>query len=153
MDDNIQEEHPSELDPTSDDLIQATCTFTFKTYMFCGNKLSYVIPNGYVSDTVISTDYNGISTEINIQYPENNPELSSVIDGEQFIPQINMMYVGFYPVPSLSHYNKYMEWVNTIPNDVIEIGVDGKNITTSAEYYPYIDLFSWKFDEFGSIEY
>ena len=149
MDDSIQEEHPYEIDATTDDIIQATCTFTFKTYMFCGNKMSYITPNGYVTDTIISVNDNGLSTEINIQYPENKPDLSSVIEGEQFTPQINMMYVGFYPVPSLSHYNKYIDWVNTIPKDIIGIGVDDNKTTTSAEYYPYVDLFSWKFDEFG----
>ena len=139
MDDNIQEERPAEIDATTDDLIQATCTFTFKTYMFCGTKIAGITSNsGTGSGTGSGSD--------------DNSNLSSD-NTNQFIPQINMMYMGFYPVPSLSSHTEYIDWVNTLPKDVIKIGVDGNNITTSAEYYPYVDLFSWKFDEFGQIEY
>lgn len=135
MDDNIQEERPAEIDATTDDLIQATCTFTFKTYMFCGTKIAGITSNsGTGSGTGSGSD--------------DNSNLSSD-NTNQFIPQINMMYMGFYPVPSLSSHTEYIDWVNTLPKDVIKIGVDGNNITTSAEYYPYVDLFSWKFDEFG----
>ena len=130
MEDTIQEERPSELDYTSDDLVQATCNFTFKTYMFCGNKITKLKTEGYIVDTIISVDNNGISSEIKVEYPEGEPELSSVVD--EIIPQINMMYVGFYPVPSLSSYNSYMNWVDTIPKDVVGIGVQNQNITKTT---------------------
>ena len=62
------------------------------------------------------------------------------------------MYMGFYPVPSLSGFEEYFKWVGTKSSDVIGIGVDGNNITTSAEYYPFVDRFDWKFDEFEIID-
>lgn len=68
------------------------------------------------------------------------------------IPHMNVMYCGFYPVPILSGYNDYINWVSTIPIDIIGIGVDDLSTTTSAAYYPFVDKFSWKFDEFGTIE-
>jgi hypothetical protein len=37
--------------------------------MFCGNKTSYLAPDGYITDTIISTDTSDISSEIHIQYP------------------------------------------------------------------------------------
>jgi hypothetical protein len=63
------------------------------------------------------------------------------------MPTINVMYMGFYPVPSLSQFNSYFDWVNTLDNTVIGIGVNNQEITTSAEYYPHVDMFCWKFDE------
>jgi hypothetical protein len=152
MEDSISEENPYELDSSTDDLVQCTCNFTFKTYMFCGNKMSQLVPDGFITDTIISTDIDtGISSEIHIQYPPSNPELSTIIPDKPLIPNMNVMYMGFYPVPLLSQYNQYFDWVNSLSNTVIGVGVDGKDITTSAEYYPYVDRFSWKFDEFDII--
>jgi hypothetical protein len=114
--------------------------------------MSQIVPDGFITDTIISTDINtGISSEINIQYPPSNPELSTIIPDKPLIPTMNVMYMGFYPVPLLSQYNQYFDWVNSLSNTVIGVGVDGKDITTSAEYYPYVDKFSWKFDEFDII--
>lgn len=161
MEDSIQEEHNSEIDPTADDIIQTVCTFTFKTYMFCGNRVTRVPGYGMVYDTILSVDENDISTEIHIQYPQGTEkpdiddiELSDIVEKEELplIPQMNMMYVGFYPVPLLSHYIKYMDFVDTIPDDVIYMGIDDLSMTTSAEYYPYVDRFTWRFDELAPIE-
>lgn len=38
MQDSVSEEHPDELDPTTDDLITSVFQFTFKTYLFGGTE-------------------------------------------------------------------------------------------------------------------
>ena len=120
--------------------------------MFCGNKTSYLAPDGYITDTIISTDTSDISSEIHIQYPVGQPELSTIIPERPLVPTMNVLYMGFYPVPTLSQYNPYFDWVESLPKEVIGVGVDGKNYSTSAEYYPYVDRFSWKIDEFDIID-
>jgi len=38
MEDSISEEHPDELDGSSDDFVTSTFNFTFKTFLFAGMK-------------------------------------------------------------------------------------------------------------------
>ena len=83
------------------------------------------------------------------------------ISGEPgFIPTINQLYVGFYPVPMLSQYLPHMNWVDSLPQDnaningYISTDLSGHDVyepvTTSAEYHPYVDRFIWKIDPITS---
>lgn len=81
-----------------------------------------------------------ISTEISVDVPETSG----------FVPKINQLYVGFYPVPLLSQYIPHMDWVDSLPSTVIKYGFDE---TTSAAYYPYVDRFVWGFDELSLTDY
>jgi len=38
MQDSVNEDHPGDLDNSSDDLTTATFSFTYKTYLFAGTK-------------------------------------------------------------------------------------------------------------------
>lgn len=44
MSDSVQEEHPDEIDPSADDVVTATFQFTFKTWLFAGNKQAKLVP-------------------------------------------------------------------------------------------------------------
>lgn len=162
MEDGITEDHGDEIDPSTDDLIQATCNFTFKTYMFCGNQKAkqrtteistivdvrkYTGLSSYIrkltdddkkhiedfldkdlSITVTEQVTTEISTELSVEVPIEDPKQ----DG--FIPLINRMYVGFYPVPLLSSYNRHMDWVDSLCAQ----GFDDSD---------YVDRLEWNFDE------
>lgn len=183
MDDNIQEEHPDEIDPSADDIVSATCTFTFKTYMFCGNKKAKTVTKKvittHIEETTEVSQYKGLSSyvyELTEEDKKNiqkflsldlsvtlsqyvDVEVSNVVSQEisteisvdetsGFVPQINQLYVGFYPIPLLSQYIPHIEWVDSLGRDVIS--VEG---TTSAVWYPYVDEFVWKFDETSISDY
>ncbi len=137
MEDGIQEEHPDEIDPSADDIVQATCTFTFKTYMFCGNKKAVAtqkkIIQTHTEEKTYTEKFAGLSAcpyklteedkkniekflslDLSVtlsQYVEMEVSntVSEVVSVELsvdeisgFVPQINQLYVGFYPVPLLS---------------------------------------------------
>ena len=177
MEDGIQEEHPDEIDPSADDIVSATCTFTFKTYMFCGNKKAKATPGKIITtrveEKVKIQEYTGISTYVYELTEEDKKNIEkflsldlsvplseyvqttisglvseevsvelSVPEITGFVPQINQMYVGFYPVPLLSQYIPHITWVDSLGRDVISV-----NGTTSSVWYPYVDQFTWKFDE------
>lgn len=72
----------------------------------------------------------------------------SVDEISGFVPQINQLYVGFYPVPLLSQYIPHITWVDSLGRDVIS--VEG---TTSAVWYPYVDAFTWEFQETSISDY
>ena len=129
MDDNISEEHPEEFDAFDYDVITCKCSFTFKTYIFCGNdqvrgekyirhQLSVIPPGEPGNDT---SDY--ISVVTDTEY-----------DG--FIPTIRQINFGFYPVPVLSDIVAHINWVDTLWNR----GIDD---------HPYVDRLIWKIDESG----
>lgn len=44
MSDSVAEEHPDEIDPSADDVVTATFQFTFKTWLFAGNKQAKLVP-------------------------------------------------------------------------------------------------------------
>lgn len=83
----------------------------------------------------------------NIISEEISTEIS-VDETSGFVPQINQLYVGFYPIPLLSQYIPHIEWVDSLGRDVLSV-----NGTTSAVWYPYVDDFIWKFDETSISDY
>lgn len=58
MSDSVNEDHPSELDGSADDLMTSTFNFTFKTYLFGGTKKANLIdvkvPSAYMSSFISS---------------------------------------------------------------------------------------------------
>jgi hypothetical protein len=183
MEDGIQEEHPDEIDPSADDIVQATCTFTFKTYMFCGNKRAVATQKKIIQTRTEEKTYTEkfaglsaypyklteedkkniekfLSLDLSVtlsQYVEMEVSntVSEIVSVELsvdeisgFVPQINQLYVGFYPVPLLSQYIPHITWVDSLGRDVIS--VEG---TTSAVWYPYVDAFTWEFQETSISDY
>lgn len=73
MENGIQEEHPDELSPTDDDLVVATCQFTFKTFIFCGNGRSRIktAVRNQISTYLSSVHYNGVSSYLTTFGPED----------------------------------------------------------------------------------
>lgn len=131
MEDSITEEHPSEIDPTADDVITCTCSFVFKTYLFCGNdkaKANRVVRH---LSTFLSTDTivddEGISSTI-------STEISVITDTEYdgFVPTINTLKFGFYPVTLLSSYSEFIDFADSLGE---------------PEERPYVDRFVWKINE------
>ena len=144
MDGNISEEHPADLEPTQDDIVTATCNFTFKTYIFGGTgktKTEHTssVVSTYVS-SYISTDYDeGLSMEIS---SEVSTEVSAIVDTkyEGFVPTIDTIHMGFYPVPLLSQYVPHMDWVDALCAE----GQDDSD---------YVDRLIWKIDENTGVYY
>ncbi len=54
MSDNVNEDHPNELDGSQDDLTTATFSFTFKTYLFGGTQQAKLVPQKVLSSTMSS---------------------------------------------------------------------------------------------------
>lgn len=157
MSDSITEEHQDELDGSTDDIITSTFQFTFKTYLFGGTQKTKLVQKEILS-TYISTYNKYEITEISpnkidefqktnpntpvsayiwkevtesITTPVPNPTLSDTIyDG--FIPIIQQLNVGYYPVPQES---SYVEYINEIDNYPL-----------SVQPY-YVDRFVWKIKE------
>lgn len=122
MSDSVSEEHPDELDASADDLITTTFQFTFKTYLFGGNKQ---------------------------------------VDGdvyEGFVPTINGINIGFYPIAKISSdFEKAMQNIDEMYSDetiyissYISTDLSGNDYyektTLSCESFPYVDRFIWKID-------
>lgn len=148
--DSISEEHPDELDGSTDDFITTTFQFTFKTYLFGGNKQAKTVPkqilSTYIStilsdhiyeltdedkthlsdfaDKKLSTSYKEeVSTEMSA-YVDNPNVSDDIISG--FTPIIKSIDIGFYPVPQLCDYIPYMD------------EVDNRNPS-----WPYVDRLDW----------
>jgi hypothetical protein len=123
MSDSITEEHPDEIDGSTDDFITATFQFTFKTYLFGGNQQAKKTPK-YILSSYISTYLSNVVYELTENDIKNissfsecklstmiekeitgkltsyieNPDMSDYIyDG--FVPIAKNITVGFYPVP------------------------------------------------------
>lgn len=154
MSDSITEEHPDELDGSTDDFITATFQFTFKTYLFGGNQQAKKTPkyilstylSTYMKDIVYQLDdidknnlsafkYSNLSTTIQKEVTEKltayveNPDMSDyVYDG--FVPIAKNITVGFYPTQDIENFKSYMEEVNNMdPN------------------WMYVDKVKWIVDE------
>ena len=124
MDDTIQEEHPEQLDAFDDDIVTCTCSFIFKTWIFCGND-------------VVSSAENHVVHKVSVDI---STDTSVIVDTEYdgFIPSIRQINVGFYPVPLLSQYMEHIDWVDSLWAQ----GVDD---------HPHVDRLIWKIDETGHI--
>lgn len=165
MEDSVTEEHPDEIDPTADDVVTMTVNFTYKTFIFSGNKKAILVPKTQIS-TYLSTftssyvyeltddDKNNISAflskslsttlscEVTVPVTCEVPVQTSgdVQDISGFVPTINTLYMGLYPTPLLSQYIPHIKWVD----DLCAQGIDDS---------PYVDRFKWVIDENGNIEY
>lgn len=130
MDDSISEEFPDELDPTQDSLIVSTFNFTFKTYLFGGNKKA----------TLKLKEQNTISTFLsngNVVTALVSSQLSDYVY-EGLVPTIQTLSVGWYPVPytesSIDGYLEYIEPRLLDPNDLLSVAD------------AYVDRMVWQFD-------
>ena len=142
MDGTITEEHPPDLESTQDDIVTATCTFIFKTYIFGGSakaKSKKIIRDGVTYDGDEPTQV--ISTYISSYYDENlstdiSTEISVIVDTEYdgFIPLMKSINVGFYPVPILSQYIPHVNWVDSL-------------CARGFDETPWVDRVVWKIDE------
>ena len=157
MSDSVSEEHPDEIDSSTNDFITTTFQFTFKTYLFGGNQKTAKTPN-YVLSTYLSTVLsscvyelteddkknlsnfvnNSLSTtiqkqvEVELSTYVENPNLSDYTYNG-FTPIVKTIDVGFYPVPQLCDYIPYMDEVdNRDPN------------------WQYADKIKWTIDESSS---
>lgn len=138
MEDSVTEEHPDELDGSSDDFVTSTFSFTFKTFLFAGMKqakrVHSQILSTYVSSFISSTAYEFSSDDEVLEYlktsPHNklstavsaavttkvtsyvdNPEVSDLVY-DDFTPIVNQIDVGFYPVPLVSSIAEHMKVVD-----------------------------------------
>ena len=150
MQDSVSEEHPDEIDGSTDDFITASFQFIFKTYLFGGSQQAKKVPqkvlstyissvvsacpyelteedlknldkfSGKLSTTIISSFQTTLSTYV------DNPNLSDYIyDG--FTPIVKNLSIGFYPVPQTSNYIEYFTEVDSYPIESQQFYVDRFN--------------------------
>lgn len=155
MSDSVTEEHPDELDGSTNDFITTSFQFTFKTYLFGGKGQAKLVPQTVLSTVTSSfmssyihefdsSDMDEIEKYLednssarlsaimtkpvtaDIQISVVNPDLSTnIYDG--FVPTIHSFEVGFYPVPHQCDYAPYMQEVDTY-----------------IEQWPYVDRVVWQ---------
>ena len=165
MEDNLQEDHPDEIDPSADDVVTMTIGFTYKTFIFSGTKRAILVPKTEIStslSTVVSSyvyeltdqDKSNISAflstklsttltcevtvPVTAEVPIESADQGPDISG--FVPSINTLYLGLYPTPLISAYIPHITWVDGLCAQ----GYDER---------PWVDRLSWKIDEQGSMEY
>ena len=140
MDDSITEEHPEQLDALEDDIVTCTCSFTFKTWIFCGNDKAYENDVKHRL-SVYNCDHwqDCYCSACCLQEFCVSGEVSSVTETEYigFLPSVRQINVGFYPVPIMSSYLPHMQWVDSL--------------WPEHDDHPYVDRFIWKIDENGEI--
>lgn len=165
MEDNLTEEHPDEVDPSADDIVQMTVNFIYKTYIFSGEKKAVLVPktkiSSYISTFVSSYVYeltdkdkediqkfistklsttltSEVTTTCSVEIPD--PETSATPEISGLSPTINTLYVGLYPTPLLSQYVPHIKWVDSLCAN----GIDES---------PWVDRFKWTIDEMGNMDY
>jgi hypothetical protein len=120
MGDSISEDHSDEIDSSADDIISMTFNFTYKTFIFCGNKRV----NAYGTNTVpVISTY--ISTYIDPETSaETSVELSTVIDQiyDGFVPAITAINAGWYAVPYVYTADEY--WAKEDSGEIPQPDVD-----------------------------
>ena len=135
MSDSVSEEHPDELDSTQDDIITATFTFTFKTYLFAGMSKAKLVPG-----TAISSQTSSVLSNIVVEIPAEKiddfqqsypgqsvsatlqqyvtTEITSLVSSNTSvevydgIPTINKIDFGFYVVPAQHDIVNYIQSVD-----------------------------------------
>ena len=80
MENTITEEHPDELDPTADDIIVSTCSFTYKTFIFCGNNKPKTVIVPVVSAYISSSHYEGLSDILSSWDLDEFSSISSILN-------------------------------------------------------------------------
>lgn len=141
LDDGVSEEHADELDESTDDFTIATFNFTFKTYLFGGNSKSKLKPATTVSTFTSTYISNIISNGVEVS-TELSTEVSTVISNDvvapDFIPVVNSINFGFYPVPGEVNSNDIPQYINYI-NARITNPDDLQEVSSS-----YVDKVVWK---------
>ena len=131
MDNNIEFERPDEIEPNQDDIAIATVNFTFKTYMFCGVEKGRLGSVQHIIKTFIScneeTDESCLVSAIT----------DTIYDG--FIPRIDSIGIGFYPIPLLSTYQGQFDFVDSL------VCTELSDCATLQD--PYVDCFKWVINE------
>lgn len=143
MEDSVNEDHPDELDGTTDDLVTSTFNFTFKTFLFAGMKQAQKRPAQILSTYVssfVSSDILVIAPDQIDDFQKHHPdafvsatltsnvtsEMTSYVDSpnisddvyEDFAPIIKRIEVGLYPTPQMSSFEQYMEKVDSEYEDI-----------------------------------
>ena len=169
MDDTITEEAPGEFDNSQDDIRTCVLNFTMKTFLFCDNKKAIKVPRTRkeISSVISSFVYEltekdkthiedfldtPLSTTLTV---ETTTYVDVPISGETeisgFTPQINTIYFGFYPTPTLSQYVPYINWVDSLDKTPTVVSGDYSNVDLSVlstltnttdtyhNYDPYVD--------------
>lgn len=130
MSDNVNEEHPDQIDATQDDLIISTFNFTFKTYLFGGTKKNQIVKNQEVSSWLSTVTVDQIVViqpddidDFQKKYPTKEVSstieqtvvstLTSLIDlsddiYDDGIPKIKTLDFGFYAIPTKEDIIAYM---------------------------------------------
>ncbi len=80
MENTITEEHPDELDPTADDIVVSTCSFTYKTFIFCGNNKPKTVIVPVVSTYISSDHYEGLSDILSSWDLDEFSSVSSILN-------------------------------------------------------------------------
>lgn len=157
MQDSVSEEHPDEIDGSTDDLITATFQFTFKTYLFGGmqkakkKRTDVISTSTYtaLSDVVSSLTYDQLTSNakelsdkmlsVYVQQ-EVTSTISTVISTdteddvyEGFVPIVQQIDFGFYAVPQQSGFTEHMDRVDAMEN--------------LSDMSTHVDRISWTIDE------
>ena len=160
MNDSVTEEHPDELDGSTDDFTTTTFQFTFKTYLFGGQQQFKKVPkyilSSYLSTGISSyvyelteTDKENISNFISCNLSttltcEAKTSISTYVENpdgetiyEDITPIIKNIDIGFYAVPEQSaDFTEYMDYVDQLdPN------------------WMYVDKLIWQVDEYSKYEF
>ena len=172
MSDSVSEENLDEISPDADDLITTTFQFTFKTYLFGGNKTAskkqrISVLSSYDKDIIKELDAKSA-----IQYATENPDaflsvtekqhvteqvevLSNNISGDIYdglVPTINTFDVRFYPTP---HLCSHAEYIDAVDNKYLDETYDICAIISDdipevigkyGTLYPYVDRMKWIID-------
>lgn len=135
MSDSVNEDHPSEIDGSADDLMTSTFNFTFKTYLFGGTKKANLVdlkvPSAYMSSFISSYVIEIAANQIDDfqkQYPNKNVSatlttevtamVTSYVDSPSAqiyddVPVIDNISFGFYVVPQ---DKDIMEYIASVDN-------------------------------------
>ena len=171
MSDSVSEENLDEIAPEADDLITTTFQFTFKTYLFGGNKTAkkqkkVSVLSSWDEVVKVKLDADSIKkwledhpsetlTALETQHKEGMVEvLSNDISGEyeSLVPVIEKFDVRFYPTPYLSTHEAYIDTVdNKYLDEAYDITaiVSGDTPEVIGKYgtlYPFVDRMTWTID-------
>lgn len=171
MSDSVSEENLDEIAPEADDLITTTFQFTFKTYLFGGNKTAKKQKKATVLSSWDEDIINVLNTEQALAWIEKHPDgklsviekqhregyveiLSNDISGEyeSLVPVIEKFDVRFYPTPWLSTHEAY---IDAVDNKYLDETYDVTAIVSSdtpevigkyGTLYPFVDRMTWTID-------
>lgn len=172
MSDSISEENLVEIAPEADDLTTTTFQFTFKTYLFGGNKQARRRKKEQVLSSWEEDVVHELNAEEALKWIDSHPNgklsvlereqkkgyvevISNDISGEyeSLVPIIEKFDVRFYPTPHLSTHDAYIDAVDNKyldeTYDVTAIISDDTSAVVGkyGTLYPYVDRMIWKIDD------